>query len=200
MSFNKPFAEVIESSLQGWTAQSWQWNNVPAFGSLVTIKTDNRILFGIVYQSQTGSLDGSRYPFAYQKTHEELLKEQPHIFEFLRTTFSCLFIGFIDLRKNNSSSSIIYRLAPEPAPIHSFIETIDNDYLEQFFQSEHYLHLVFQASDMGNIDELLLALLSTIKHNNKLYGKALSLFLDTFSVLIGNDYRRLKLFLQRIEQ
>lgn len=192
----EPFAEVIESSLQGWTAQSWHYNKVPAFGSLVMIKTDNRILFGIVYQSQTGSLDGNHYPFAYQKTHEELLQEQPHIFEFLRTTFSCLLVGFIE---TSSSPAIIYRTAPEPAPIHSFIQTVDNAYLEQFFKSEHYLHLIFGASDVCKVDELLLALLSTIKSNNALYPTALSLFLDTFSVLIGNDYRRLKLFLQRIE-
>ncbi|NBQ17156.1 hypothetical protein EBU24_02475 [bacterium] len=191
-----PFAEVIESSLQGWTAQCWQWNKVPAFGSLVMIKTSHRILFGIVYQSQTGSLDGNRYPFAYKKTHEELLQEQPHIFDFLRTTFSCLLVGFID---NNSSHSIIYRTAPEPAPIHSFIETIDKLYLEQFFKSEQYLHLIFGASDICKVDELLLALLSIIQSNKTLYPTALSLFLDTFSVLIGNDYRRLKLFLQRVE-
>ena len=109
----KPFAEVIESSLQGWLAQSWNWNCFPAFGSLVTIETKKRQLFGIVHQIQTGSMDPMRHPFPYQKTEEELLQEQPQIFEFLKTTFSCLTLGYSERER------IIYLLAPEPPQIHS---------------------------------------------------------------------------------
>ncbi len=94
LSPNKPFAEVIESSLHGWLAQSWQWDTFPSFGSIVTIQGKKRTHFGIVHQIQTGSMDPVRYPFPYQKTEEELLKEQPQIFEFLKTTFSCLIIGY----------------------------------------------------------------------------------------------------------
>lgn len=190
----KPFAEIIESSLQGWTAQSWEWDKVPEFGSLVTVTTKKRILFGLVYQSQTGSLDGNRYPFAYKKTEKELRLEQPHIFEFLRTTFSCLLVGFTE------NNSIIYRTAPEPASIHSFVFDVSPELAEQFFRSEQYLHLIFGASDICKVDELLLALLYTMKHNNAVHEASVSLFLDTFSVLIGNDYRRLKLFLQRAQE
>ena len=38
MQVSKPFAEIIESSLSSWRAQCWQWDTIPAFGSLVTIK------------------------------------------------------------------------------------------------------------------------------------------------------------------
>lgn len=190
----KPFAEVIESSLQGWVAQSWEWDKVPEFGSLVTVTTKKRILFGLVYKSQTSSLDDNRYPFAYKKTEEELRLEQPHIFDFLHTTFSCLLVGY------SENNRIIYRTAPEPPSIHSFIFEANHELTEQFFKSEQYLHLIFGASDIGKIDELLLALFYTMKRNKVLYEQALPLFLDTFSVLIGNDYRRLKLFLQRAQE
>ena len=79
------FSEVIDSSLHGFTAQSWQWDDFPAFGQLVTVQSGTRTLFGIVYQVHTGSMDPVRYPFPYQKTEAELLAEQPQIFEFLKT-------------------------------------------------------------------------------------------------------------------
>src|SRR6478609_5317855 len=91
---NNAFAEVIESSLQGFTAQCWQWDNSPTFGSMVTIAGKKRTLFGLVHQMHTGSTDPVRYPFAYQKTEEELLREQPQIFAFLKTSFMCLIIGY----------------------------------------------------------------------------------------------------------
>ena len=74
------FAEIVESSLTNWTAQSWDWDMFPAFGTLVVVPENKRSLFGIVYQINTGSLEPGRYPFTYQKTQEELLKEQPQIF------------------------------------------------------------------------------------------------------------------------
>ena len=57
---------------------------------MVTIQAPGRTVCGIVHQVQTGSMDPVRYPFAYQKTEAELRAEQPQIFEFLKTTFSCL--------------------------------------------------------------------------------------------------------------
>jgi len=190
----KPFAEVIESSLQGWLAQSWNWNCFPAFGSLVTIETKKRQLFGIVHQIQTGSMDPMRHPFPYQKTEEELLREQPQIFEFLKTTFSCLTLGYLE------SEKITYLLAPEPPQIHSFVAMTSKELSFRFFSNEQYLHLIFNAvSQLFNLDELLLAMLKQQALLGMLSEEKISLFIDSFSLLTGNDYRRLKLFLQRVE-
>ena len=61
------FAEVIESSLHGFLAQSWKWDQFPSFGSIVTIETKQRIVFGIVHEVKTGSMDSMRYPFPVSK-------------------------------------------------------------------------------------------------------------------------------------
>jgi HAS barrel domain len=194
MKSTKPFAEIIESSLTGWLAQSWQWDDFPSFGSLVCVENKNRILFGIVHQIQTGSMDPVRYPFAYKKTEEELLKEQPQIFEFLKTTFSCLIIGY------REKSRIHYQLAPEPPKIHSFISGISSELCKEFFAHDNYLHLLFGLSNqLFNLDELLLALVKNLANNKLLTEKKLEQIIDSYSLLTGNDYRRLKLFLQRVE-
>ncbi len=194
MNSKKPFAEVIESSLVSWLAQSWEWHTFPTFGSLVTIESKKYTLFGIVHQIQTGSMDPVRYPFPYQKTEEELLREQPQIFEFLKTTFSCLVIGYKEKGK------IFYQCAPEPPKIHTFVATACPTLSKEFFAREHYLHVLFGlAGQVHNLDELLLALLKTMRDMDCLHPKHIELFLEAFSLLTGNDYRRLKLFLQRAQ-
>ena len=45
MKQDKYFAEVIESSLTGWLAQSWSWDTFPEFGSFVAIEGKKRTIF-----------------------------------------------------------------------------------------------------------------------------------------------------------
>lgn len=187
------FAEVIESSLTGWLSQSWQWDYFPTFGSLAAIENEKRTIFGIVHHVQTGSMDPMRYPFPYQKTETELLQEQPQIFEFLKTTFSCVAVGY------QEQGSLYYLVCPEPPKIHSFISTPSNEQCKNFFSSTRYLHLLFTHTHIFNIDELMLALLKQYAALNILSELSFHAFMQTYSLLAGNDYRRLKLFLQRAE-
>lgn len=181
------FAEIIESSLHTWKAQSWKWSHFPQSGSLVTLHDKDITVFGIVYQINTGSSDPARTPFPYQKTEEELLQEQPQIFEFLQTTFDCLTVGY---KENNS---ITYQCALQPPKIHSFVNYATPEETEQFFAKELYLPIIFSFSHLLiNVDELLLAIL---KNKSQ---KDIKKFLETYSLLTNNDYRRLKIFLQRL--
>ena len=194
MNNSNPFSEVIESSLYSWLVQTWQWDTTPSFGSLVTIESNKKTLCGIVHQIQTGSMDPIRYPFPYKKTHEELRREQPQIFEFLKTTFSCIPIGYIEKGK------MVYLLPPEPPTIHSFASLMSTDDQKQFFYHDTYLHVLFGlAAQITNIDELLLALLAHQTRLGLLNAQKINRFIQVYSLLIGNDYRRLKLFLQRVE-
>jgi len=194
MEKTKAFAEIIESSLSGWVAQSWKWDEFPTFGSLVMIKEAQRSYFGIVHQMQTGSMEAGRYPFPYQKTHQELLEEQPQIFEFLKTTFSCITIGYYE------RGSIFYLLAPEPPKIHSFVQPVPIDMVKQFFYHTTYLQILFGlSSQIFNLDELLLAILHNQARLGIITERKIQLFMHTFSLLTDNDYRRLKLFLQRAQ-
>ena len=190
----KFFAEVIESSLDNFLAQSWQWDFFPSFGSLIQVESQNNIILGVVTQVQTGSMDPMRYPFPYQKTEEELLREQPQIFEFLKTTFRIQIVGYID------SNKIFYMLPPKPCKIHAFVQDASTDMIKSFFNKPDFLHLLFSFSaSISNLDELLLAIFRQLFKNKMLSANKLDSFCQTFSLLTGNDYRRLKLFLKRVE-
>ena len=194
MENKQAFGEVIESSLNIWRAQTWQWNNIPKYGNLVKTINHEKTIFSIIHNIQTGSIDKNRIVTPYQKTEEELKIEQPQIFEFLHTTFSCLTLGYIE---NNKT---IYQLAPEPPKIHSFVYIANNEEIKNFFSNEQYLHVLFCFSNLiFSIDELLLSLLKNLSDLNVLKEENMIKFIETFSILTRNDYRRLKLFLQRAQ-
>lgn len=188
------FAEVIESSLNSFTAQSWQWDKFPAFGSLVQIQNGLSTIYAIVHQVQTGSMDPQRTPFTYQKTQEELMAEQPQIFAFLKTTFSCLILGY------QNKGKLYYTISPEPPKIHAFVSPLEPDTLKTFFYNETYLHTLFSsAQQICNLDELILAVFKQHQDLGILSKPKLHQLIETFSLLTGNDYRRLKLFLHRVQ-
>lgn len=190
------FAEVIESSLDHYTAQSWEWKQFPTFGSLVSIQDKELQVLGIVTGIQTGSMDPSRTPFAYQKTEEELEREQPQIFAFLKTTFTVQACGYIP-----ASSQIIFAIPPTPPKIHAFISEASDAIATQFFADAQFLEVLYGFSNaIQNLDELLLAIIRTVKAKGLLSPRFLEEISHGFALLSGNDYRRLKVFLNRVEQ
>jgi hypothetical protein len=187
----KPFAEVIESSLDSVLAQSWEWNEFPEFGSLVEICGKDQKIFGCVTAIKTGSMDPMRYPFPYQKTEEELLREQPQIFEFLKTTFNVIVLGHVQEKIN-------YMLPAKPPKIHSFVSRCSTEFSSQIFSKPDFLYLLFSSqSKISHFDELILSIFKHLKKENKLTTTMINNFSKTFSLLTGNDYRRIKLFLKR---
>lgn len=189
------FAEIIESSLQKWKVQSWQWSTRPDFASLVAAQDSNNTLFGIISHIETSSGQLGRTPFPYQKTEEELMRECPHIFAFLQTHFTCFTLGYREHDKG-----ILYQYAPQSPKIHTFVRPATPDEMKLFFSDNRYLTMLFNGNhEACLLDELLLGLIRLRIQHNLLSKEQLSGFIETFSLLIGNDYRRLKLFLNRIQ-
>ncbi len=191
---NKPFSEVVESSLHQFKAQCWQWDNYPAFGSLLCVEQKPYLFIGVVNEINTGSIDPSRTPFAYQKTEEQLKKEQPQIFEFLKTTFNCIILGY------RYKERWFYTAPAHPAKVHGFVRPATEEEQRFFFAQERYLHRLFNLAYLvSNIDELLLALIAYQAQSGPITKAHLNSFLQTYALLTGNDYRRIKLFLQQAE-
>lgn len=192
MNNNQFFAEIIQGNLSEWTGQCWKWNVIPQFGSLMTTSHGSLKIFGIVHSIKTGSMDPIRIPIAYQKTEEELLRDQPQIFEFLQTTFTCITVGYQEQNK------IFYHVPNKPPKIHAFIGHASLEECQRFFASDQFLHLLFNSSAQGiNLDELLLTLLKELQEKKILDKTKFYDFIETFSMLYKHDYQRLKIFLKR---
>lgn len=188
----KPFAEIIESKLSSCCGKSWQWDNIPSFGSIISIKSNLRTIYAIVYDIQTGSSDPNRTVITYQKTEQELRRDQPQIFEFLETKFHCITIAY------KENETIFYQVAPEPPKIHDFVWPTTIEERKIILENEQYLQVLFNYSNSNlPLDELLLAILKSSSDQKILKSIVFEKFIKMFSLLTNNDYRRLKLFLQR---
>jgi hypothetical protein len=191
---NLYFAEILQSNIATFQAQSWQWDAIPEFGSLVTVTSNNRIIFGIIYAITTGPNDSIRQPIAYQKTEEELRHDQPQIFEFLKTSFSCIAVGY------QENDHIFYQLPPQPGKIHTFVRYATTQEYEAYFASEQFLHLLYTTTENIKHEELLLAIIQHQLKHNTLTKKRFNKFIETFFMLYKNNYVQTKMFLQRAEQ
>lgn len=191
----KPFAEIIESSLTKITAQCWDLAISPSFGQCIEIKGEAICVYALVNHIQTGSFDALRKPSPFKKTIADLKKEQPHIFEFLITTFTCIPIAYSYQKK------FIYAIPPEPPQMHEFILPIDAKQISILFSKKHFLMSIFSLQEqVGNVDELVISCLRCI-HQKELFTPDYYVdLLDTYALLAGNDYKRVKLFANRLEE
>ena len=191
------FAEIMESSLQSFTGQCWEWDVIPAFGSLVGTTVGAQTLIGVVTSIETKTDDPVRYPFAYKKTEEELRRDHPHIFEFLKTTFSVTIMGYHE----GTTDTIYYVTPPKPAPIHGFIAHPSPPLIHAFFARPDYLYVLCASKpESYNLDELLLCVLHNLHRRQLLDNTTLEAHMHTFAGLMRTDYQRTKLFLYRLQQ
>lgn len=195
---NRAFAEVIESGLSGWTAHCWRWDVFPNAGTVVvienTIEDDLEKQFGIIKIIETGSIDPTRTPFAYQKTEEELKRDHPEIFSFLKTTCLCVSTGFCQ-----ANSSILYHQAPRPPKIHAFVRPATEHEQLLFFTQTGYLDLLASQLTPPALDELLLAIVREQRPYFKSENPNFLAFFENYAHLINHDYTRLRRFTARVE-
>lgn len=191
---NKPFGEIIESSLTHWKVQCWQWDVMPTFASLLVVEQAPFIIYGIVTHLQTGSNDPGRVPYAYQKTEEELRREQPQIFTLLQTTATCMIVGY------EHNQSLLYQLPPYPTKIHTFVHEATPDQLRAFYAQPTFIPMLAnQTSIVVSIEDVLLTIIKQLHEQNMLGRDYLDQCIRMFSTMVGNDYRRLKMFTHRLE-
>ncbi len=189
------FAEVVASTLTQYTAQCWNWDQSPAFGSLVCVNNKNTILYGMVTNLETGSSDPQRLPFPYQKTEEELRAHHPQIFEFLRTTFTVSVVGY-----KTTDGFLEHTLPPHPACIHQFVAPASTQECADFFATPYFLSVLLNNNAANPLlDELLISVLRRIINTDLLSPTLFEDYYHTLTLLLGNDYRRLKILLQRIQ-
>jgi hypothetical protein len=194
MSGSQPFGEIIASGLTSWTVQAWQLEDYPPFGAIIKTIYDGNKHFGVICDIKTGPKDTGRIPFAFGKTIQELKQEQPHIFQLLHTTVTAIPLSY------SHNQNYIYEIPKHPAPIHAFAQACSQHELQEFFSSSQWVITFFNlAQQIPLFDELLIAILRNAHAQQALTTKTIQEIIDMFCLLTHDDYRKLKIFLQRIE-
>ena len=186
-------AEVVESSTTDLVAECRRLHEAPPFGAFVRIPAEDRMLFGLVTNVATRSLEPNRRPTAYGKTEEELQAEHPQIFELLRTEIEAMLLGYAE------GSQQRQLLPPQPPRIHSFVYECSLEEARDFSASRDFLRLIL-SSGRTNADELLVAAARTAlaaHADGPSYRISLG---QELARLLKDDYDRLSAMLRRITQ
>jgi len=182
--------EVIESSTTSLVAEARRLHGAPAFGSFVRVDSEYSTI-GIVFETTTRSIEPNRRPAAFGKTEEELRREQPQIFELLRTEFQVLLVGHL------IEGVPLHVLPPQPAKIHSFVYACGNDLIRGITATDDYMRKILDAPKLST-DELLTAVLQQSVAARDGTREHLVRAGKDLARLLRDDYDRLSAILRRI--
>lgn len=189
--------EVVESSTMTLVAEARNLHAAPDFGAFVRIESDNRNLVGVVHNAITQSSEPNRRPMAYGKTEAELRREQPQIFELLRTQFEVFVLGYLQ------GTKMVHLFPPQPARIHSFVFLSRSQEVLAVTEDSQFLRSLLEGPGLPT-DELLLATLrgaidareaGTRGAGNRQYLPKMACEL---SRLLRDDYDRLSSLVRRM--
>jgi hypothetical protein len=187
------FAEVVESTLQTFSGCCWKWNVAPEFGSLIKVQQQEKLIYAVVYDIKTTTLDPMREVHVYQKTEEEMRKEYPHLFDFLKTTFQALVIGYLD------QNQCKYQRPKTPVKLYSFIEHPEQNELQAFFSHVKSMSLILNPGIIiEQYEDLLCSIIETQKKLHILSQDRLTSIMTQYAFSTNASYRQLKHFFDRI--
>lgn len=183
--------QITETSLAALTAQC-DLNHPPPLGSLTAVDDPEGVIFAVVCDAATASLDPGRHPVARGAGEdvEELYRHNPHLPHLLRTTFTATVVGHI------ADGTIRHYLPPRPARLYAPVRSCSEEQVLAFTRDLSFLRLLLTAS--ANADETVAACLRLAAPTHAdprtfLVGAGREL-----ALLTAADPQRLSAILQRI--
>jgi hypothetical protein len=146
--------EVVEASTTEFTTQCYRLYEAPPLGNLVRCG-DEEVVYGIVFESSTGSMDPARRPIARgedEDSEEAVYRSNPQLTRLLLTEFRSLVVG------HASDGRMRRFLAPAPPRIYSFVYRCDDEELREFSSSLDFLSILL-STPISAQDEVVAAFL-----------------------------------------
>ncbi len=201
--------EVIETATTEFLAQcldpeELNFPLMPPFGSWVKSldeESGNQI-YGVVYFATTSPIDSVHRARALGLSLEGLREQQPQIFAMLKTEFRAAIAGFCPNPESQNGSrrptGIIYQyIPPRPPQIHQAVYRCQPPEIVHFTQQFDFLRTLLQVPG-APVDALTAA---AIREVYQLRGADRDWLVQagrTLSVLLKDDYDRLRLILSQI--
>ncbi|MBO0348114.1 hypothetical protein J0895_03155 [Phormidium pseudopriestleyi FRX01] len=202
-------AEVIETATTEFLAQcldpeELNFPLMPPFGSWVKSldeESGNQI-YGVVYFATTSPIDSVHRARALGLSLDGLREQQPQIFAMLKTEFRAAIAGFCPHLDNPNGSrrptGIVYQyIPPRPPQIHQAVYRCQPAEIVYFTQQFDFLRTLLQVPG-APVDALTAA---AIREVYQLRGADRDWLVQagrTLSVLLKDDYDRLRLILSQI--
>jgi hypothetical protein len=175
-------------------AQSYRLNESPAFGSLLVAPAPrNGVYFGLCAGTETGAIEPGRHAMAWGTAEgeaEDVYARQPQLAHVLRTTFTCLLVGYA-----GDTGTVVQRVPPMPPRVHERVWPADTDVAAAFFKDLSYLRFVLR-SGVENAEDLIAA---SIGCGYRAHGADRDFLVGSgraVARLLAGDYERLKAVLE----
>jgi len=184
--------EVIESSTSTFTAQACELNGAPGFGTFVKTGV-SPMSYGLVYDIRTQSADANRKPTAYGMTEAELRREQPQIFELLKTEFNAVIVG------HRGDRGPLQIPPSQPPGIHAFCYACNEREVKALTANGDFVRSILAGSQLPS-DDLIIA---SVRNAWAVRGYDMAYLVTLgkeLSRLIRDDYERLSSLIRRISQ
>src|SRR5579883_886370 len=122
--------EIIATETTAVTAQSYELNQAPAFGSLLRIPVPgDTTYYALCYGSATGSIEPGRHAVAwgrFEDDEDDIYRRQPQLGQVLRTTFDALLVGY------EGATGIVQRVPAMPPRLHALVYAATPDEVTAF--------------------------------------------------------------------
>ncbi len=197
MTQEQRVGEVIVASTAEFTAQCYELYNLPPLGCMVKATDGSVMLYGVVYNATTTSLEPGRRPIARGKdetSEEEVYRASPQLTKLLCSEFSALMVG------HKEEGKLRYYLPPKPARIHGFVYLCDPAEVKEFSQSLDFLDTLLNARLTVSPEELTSA---SLRQMSLTYEDPRAFLLTAgkkLATLLACDFNRLKTVLGRLSQ
>lgn len=198
-------AEVIETSTTEFLAQCLDPEDLsfpvmPPFGSWVTSvdeETGNQV-YAVVYHATTMPIDSIHRARALGLSLQDLREQQPQIFAMLKTEFRAAIVGFEPTQQARRSQQAIYQyLPPRPPQIHQAVYICEPSAIVQFSEQLDFLRTLLEVNS-APVEALTAAAIREIYQLRKADRDWLIKAGRTLSILLKDDYDRLKVILSQI--
>ncbi|MBM3949319.1 MAG: hypothetical protein FJ312_08825 [SAR202 cluster bacterium] len=147
--------EVVSASTAAFQVHCHKLYEAPPLGSLIRCGTDGSLVYGVVANILTESLDPSRKPIARgadEDSEEAVYRSNPQLTRLLATRFDAVAVGFQD------SGGLHRYLAPLPPRVHSFAYRCDEGEAREFTESLEPIAVLLGAP-IASQDEVVAAFL-----------------------------------------
>ncbi|BDA68064.1 hypothetical protein DSM106972_029660 [Dulcicalothrix desertica PCC 7102] len=197
-------AEVIETTTTEILAQCLEPDDLsfppmPPFGSWVKSQDEEsgNQIYAVVYHATTMPIDSVHRARALGMSLADLREEQPQIFAMLKTEFRAAIIGFEQPKTNNSNGAVYQYLPPRPPQIHQAVYRCESDAIIRFSEEMDFLRTLLTING-APIDSLTAAAIREVFQLRKADREWLVKAGRTLSILLKDDYDRLKYILSQI--
>jgi hypothetical protein len=188
--------EIVAVATTTFTAQSYELNRTPAFGSLLRVPVPGETsYYALCHGSQTGAIEPGRHAVAWGRfddDEDDIYRRQPQLSQVLRTTFDALLVGYAN------GDAVVQRVPAMPPRLHALVYEATREEVALFNADLGYLRFVLRTP-LPNADDFIAA---AIEHAQRAMGGDRAFLVAaarTVVRLLGSEHERVMNILELLD-